>query len=209
MVAAVLASLLLAHASATCSQYPNQAAAQRAADTRDADGDGIYCEDLPCPCLKPGAPPPKRVHRHRLGPSKRLGPVTKTAGCHVHGGLPDPGCTPGVVFVHATRRDICAPGYSSRVRNVGQAQKDAVYAMYGFEVHLDGADGEIDHLVPLELGGTNARANLFPESASPYPGSHEKDQLENALHEKVCSGALSLRRAQREIARDWVAAFKG
>jgi endonuclease YncB( thermonuclease family) len=23
-------------------------------DTRDADGDGIYCEALPCPCLKPG-----------------------------------------------------------------------------------------------------------------------------------------------------------
>jgi hypothetical protein len=23
-------------------------------DTRDADGDGIYCESLPCPCLKPG-----------------------------------------------------------------------------------------------------------------------------------------------------------
>ena len=34
----------------------NQAeAAQRAADTRDADNDGIYCEALPCPCLKPGA----------------------------------------------------------------------------------------------------------------------------------------------------------
>jgi hypothetical protein len=29
---------------ATCAEYPNQAAAQRAADTRDADGDGIYCE---------------------------------------------------------------------------------------------------------------------------------------------------------------------
>ncbi|MGB1376620.1 MAG: hypothetical protein ACPG7S_02200, partial [Miltoncostaeaceae bacterium] len=40
-------------AAATCSDYPNQAAAQRAADTRDADGDGIYCESLPCPCLKP------------------------------------------------------------------------------------------------------------------------------------------------------------
>ena len=36
----------------TCADYPNQAAAQRAADTRDADGDGIYCESLPCPCLK-------------------------------------------------------------------------------------------------------------------------------------------------------------
>lgn len=37
-------------AAATCSDYPNQAAAQRAADTRDPDGDGIYCESLPCPC---------------------------------------------------------------------------------------------------------------------------------------------------------------
>lgn len=43
-----------AGAAATCSDYDNQAEAQRAADTRDADGDGIYCEALPCPCLKPG-----------------------------------------------------------------------------------------------------------------------------------------------------------
>jgi hypothetical protein len=45
----------------TCSDYPNQAAAQRAADTRDADGDGIYCESLPCPCSTGGggtSPPP-------------------------------------------------------------------------------------------------------------------------------------------------------
>ncbi len=40
----------VAHAAATCSDYPNQKTAQAAADTRDADGDGIYCEDLPCPC---------------------------------------------------------------------------------------------------------------------------------------------------------------
>jgi hypothetical protein len=33
----------VARAAATCSDYANQAAAQRAADTRDADGDGIYC----------------------------------------------------------------------------------------------------------------------------------------------------------------------
>ena len=37
-------------AAATCADYPNQAAAQKAADTRDPDGDGVYCEDLPCPC---------------------------------------------------------------------------------------------------------------------------------------------------------------
>lgn len=40
---------------ATCAEYPNQAAAQAAGDTRDADGDGIYCESLPCPCAT--APP--------------------------------------------------------------------------------------------------------------------------------------------------------
>jgi hypothetical protein len=39
---------------ATCSDYSNQAAAQAAGDTRDADGDGIYCESLPCPCSTGG-----------------------------------------------------------------------------------------------------------------------------------------------------------
>src|SRR4051812_11633031 len=53
--ASVGAAGLKAHAAATCSDYSNQADAQRGKDTRDGDGDGIYCEDLPCPCLKPGS----------------------------------------------------------------------------------------------------------------------------------------------------------
>jgi hypothetical protein len=40
----------VARAAATCDDYPNQKAAQESADTLDADGDGIYCESLPCPC---------------------------------------------------------------------------------------------------------------------------------------------------------------
>jgi hypothetical protein len=58
---AVVAALVLLPSSATaatCSDYATQAAAPRAADTRDADGDGIYCESLPCPCLKPGSSSP-------------------------------------------------------------------------------------------------------------------------------------------------------
>jgi hypothetical protein len=35
---------------AVCADHPDQAAAQRAADTVG----GIYCESLPWPCLKPG-----------------------------------------------------------------------------------------------------------------------------------------------------------
>jgi len=47
---------------ATCGDYATQAAAQRAHDTRDADGDGVYCESLPCPCAK-GRPAGHRRHR--------------------------------------------------------------------------------------------------------------------------------------------------
>lgn len=46
----------IAHSSASCADHPNQAAAQRAADTRDGDGDGIYCESLPCPCAAGSSP---------------------------------------------------------------------------------------------------------------------------------------------------------
>lgn len=57
-------------AAAACADYANQAAAQAAKDTRDGNGNGIYCEDLPCPCAgknsgspdsKPSKPePPKQ-----------------------------------------------------------------------------------------------------------------------------------------------------
>jgi hypothetical protein len=43
----------IAHVAASCADYATQAAAQQAADTLDADGNGIYCQSLPCPCLKP------------------------------------------------------------------------------------------------------------------------------------------------------------
>jgi hypothetical protein len=216
-----LASAVLAFGAPTasakvCADYPNQAAAQRAHDTRDADGDGIYCESLPCPCLKPGrstpaptpVPPAPEPLIPLLGPSQALGPMTKRAGCRVRGALPDPACTPGARFSRATKAEVCRRGYASSVRNVSTAEKDAVYREYGFDRHFDGADGEVDHLISLELGGSNAEANLFPEAASPRPGSHEKDRLENELHSEVCAGRISLRRAQRLIATNWLAAYR-
>lgn len=41
--AASTAQAPVARAAATCADHPNQASAQTAKDTRDADGDGIYC----------------------------------------------------------------------------------------------------------------------------------------------------------------------
>jgi hypothetical protein len=192
----------------TCADYANQAAAQVAHDTTDADGDGVFCEALPCPCLKPVPPTvPAPAVPPVLGISVALGDVSRSRGCQVHGGLPDKRCTPGARFSRVTRRQVCRPGYAKSVRNVSAATKDRIYTAYGMSDHFDGRDGEVDHLVSLELGGSNARSNLFPEAAGPRPGSHEKDRLENALHTEVCDGGITLKRAQRLIARDWVAAY--
>jgi hypothetical protein len=91
---------------------------------------------------------------------------------------------------------------------VPQSEKTAVYAAYGMTRHFNGSNGEVDHRVSLELGGTNAKSNVFPEAASPAPGSHEEDRLENRLHAVMCSGQISLRRAQRAIATNWAKAYK-
>ena len=60
-----------AHAAAICSQHPNQAAAQRAADTLDPDGDGLYCESLPCPCAGPTSRPAPGPAPTTPAPSQR------------------------------------------------------------------------------------------------------------------------------------------
>jgi hypothetical protein len=209
-----------AAADLNCPDFASQAAAQKYFDDHggsptnnvdglDGDHDGVACESNPCPCAKPGSgggSPTRRVSS-RLGRSVPLHPVRRRAGCHVRGPLPDPACTPGAYYSKATKARICVAGYARQVRDVSQGTKDAVYAAYGISTHFNGATGEVDHLVSLELGGSNVQANLFPEAASPHPGSHEKDRLENRLHDEVCAGRLRLRTAQREIASDWVAVY--
>jgi hypothetical protein len=135
--------------------------------------------------------------------SAHLGQRTKTSGCEVNGPLPDSACTPGAAFPDVTRAQICQSGYASSVRNVSESEKNQVYAEYGVKTHRTG-EYEVDHLVSLELGGTNDIANLWPEAANPRPGFHEKDQVENYLHDQVCAGAIPLDQAQVQIATNWL-----
>jgi hypothetical protein len=82
---------------------------------------------------------------------------------------------------------------------------------YGLAPKGYGGLVEIDHIIPLELGGSNDPANLFPEDATfanHAPGFHVKDKLENKLHTLVCSGAMSLSYAQHRIASDWESLYK-
>jgi|SRR5579859_277330 len=135
-----------------------------------------------------------------------LGAQTKTSDCVALGVLPDPSCTPGAIFSDVTKDQICTPGYTQTVRDVPLQLKDEIYAEYGIEHHTKG-EYEVDHYISLELGGSNNPANLWPEPAEPRPGFHEKDEVENYLHDQVCSGHLTLQVAQQQISTNWLAVY--
>ena len=126
---------------------------------------------------------------------------------HHHGTavLPDPAITPGAMQTRDTTI-ICHQATTVR-RNVPQARKDSAYVEYG-AVKQAGRCCEVDHLIPLELGGSNALTNLWPEPWTPMPAAGEKDEVENWLHGEVCAGRVPVAAAQNVIARDWFFAYK-
>ncbi len=120
--------------------------------------------------------------------------------------LPNASLSPGDIL-EVTKADICVSGYSSKVRNVPESVKNQAYQEYGITSHAPGAY-EVDHLISLELGGSNSLKNLWPESYSGDWNAHIKDKLENKLHSLVCDGSLNLATAQHEIATNWIAAYQ-
>lgn len=120
-----------------------------------------------------------------------------SATCTSASGLtPDRGCTPGLVLT-SSKRKVCTSGYAQTVRHVTEGTKRRVEDAYGFD---RSQAHEIDHLVPLSLGGSNDQQNLWPE---PAPAFHVKDRLEFAAWRGVCAGRLKLADVQRQFASDW------
>lgn len=150
----------------------------------------VHAQDAPAAQPFDQAPPPAVVQ-----PSAHAGPDVL---------YPDPTLTPGVAFDGVTVDEICVPGYTRSVRDVTSAERARVYAEYSV-ADLPGF-AEVDHFIPLELGGSNDIANLWVE---PYarPGAHEKDRVENYLHDHVCDAGLSLGDAQHMIVADWYAVY--
>jgi hypothetical protein len=58
---------------------------------------------------------------------------------------------------------VCVPGYAKKVRAVPAWLKRQAYAEYGITEYKTG-DYEVDHLIPLSLGGSNSIRNLWPQS---------------------------------------------
>jgi hypothetical protein len=138
-------------------------------------------------------------------PGQVTGTLTGTCQARDHGRLPDRHCTPGAIDPAVTQADIgstiCVSGYTAKIRPPESQTEKFKFGQAYPAYHLaDGTESELDHLVPLELGGANDAANLWPEAGSlPNP----KDSVERALRAAVCDGRIPLRRAQRAIARNW------
>ena len=143
-------------------------------------------------------------------------PFPAAGSCHARdvpgGTLPDPICTPGATDPHVTQATldttICrAGGYTSSVRPpVSVTSIGKRSALRAYQDAAPTNTYELDHLVPLELGGSpNSPHNLWPQ---PGAGPNPKDKLETALHDLVCTHRMTLSNAQTAIASDWVTTYR-
>ena len=122
--------------------------------------------------------------------------------------LPNKVITPGDPLIGLNPAEtICIPGYTKKARVVSESTKRKVFELYNTTPQQDRY--EVDHLISLELGGSNDIRNLWPQSYTTQPwNAYKKDKLENKLKRMVCSGQIQLEQAQQEIANDWIAAYK-
>jgi hypothetical protein len=140
-------------------------------------------------------------------PGEVTGTLTGPCRARDGGELPDRSCTPGAIDPAVTQANIqstiCRSGYTTTVRPPeSQTEKfkwDAAEPAYG----QHDISGELDHLVPLELGGANDARNLWVEAGS-IPNA--KDAVEDALNKAVCAGRMPLRAAQSAVAKNWIKA---
>jgi hypothetical protein len=129
--------------------------------------------------------------------------------------VPDAKCTPGGVNPSVTVDAMRDPAWRTKtVRNCAssEAQKHVAYRWYDIEKPRVNSNEnqvcELDHLVPLELGGADGLGNIWPQCGPDAVSLNQryfkqKDHVENYLAEEVKAGRMPLSEAQRGIARDW------
>jgi hypothetical protein len=102
---------------------------------------------------------------------------------------------------------ICQTGWTKTVRPAGSTTnriKIEKLRQAGL-TEADKSRFELDHLIPLALGGATLEGNLALE---PWPEATKKDVVEVCLSAMVCEGKIPLKLAQQAIWEDWQAAGK-
>lgn len=180
------------------------------------DGTTHFAKNRRRACLHHGGVAKRRTRsdrtetkRVKLGRTIVLQPRARKNRCRL-GPMPDRSCSPGAYYSRVTKAVICSSRFHTSwvraIRNLPLSEKHAIEREYSLPVGRFGHALQIDHIVPLKLGGSNSIANLYPEEyafADASPGFRAKDRLEDRLHAMVCAGQISLRSAQRQIASSW------
>jgi hypothetical protein len=124
---------------------------------------------------------------------------------------PEPFYTPGLVDTYnydTLNRLYNGQTYSQFNRQVTDRTKDQVCRYYNCTGKV-----EIDHFIPLALGGSNDISNLWAEpehisiEGSDW-GFHSKDTLESYLIREMKKKNISPKEAQDCIKNDWIACYK-
>ena len=120
--------------------------------------------------------------------------------------VPNPSLTPGATVL-VSEREVCREaGVKNKAVPVALQRK--VFDEYGIGSMEPGAY-EVDYLITPALGGADDIHNLWPQSSrSTAWNAQVKDALEDHLRDLVCEGQLDLATAQREIAGNWIEAYK-
>jgi hypothetical protein len=120
--------------------------------------------------------------------------------------LPNPRLTPGAAR-DVTKDDLCQSRYESFDASVPVTVKGQVFDRYAIRTDAPEAYN-VDHLIPVSLGGSNVVTNLWPQPLAGEWNYDKKNKLESRLYKLVCRGELELKQAQKEIATDWVSAYR-
>lgn len=124
-----------------------------------------------------------------------------------------PAETPGAVDPAVTQanidRTICRPGYARTARPsyavTGPLKRRLMAAQHPGESL---ADYELDHLIPISLGGAPLDLrDLWLQPRRGQANAADKNDLAYVLWRLVCGRQLSLRTAQQAIRRDWTKAY--
>jgi hypothetical protein len=122
--------------------------------------------------------------------------------------IPDPTLTPGAVRTTDVGAICSTP--TSELRHWARERDDRILAECGLPTGPH-PDWEVDHLIPLCLGGADDDRNLWPQprrSLEPEFNAERKDDLEARLCQMVCAGELDAKAAQAEIASDWTESYR-
>jgi len=129
------------------------------------------------------------------------------ATVNADGPKPKPRLTPGETrpitldqVCRSPKAEVISSGISPETRR----QVFASYGIHAAQVN----EFEVDYLITPDLGGAGSIRNLWPQPYSARWNARVKDELEQRLHDLVCEGKLDLSTAQRELATDWIGAYK-